>query len=506
METDSKDTKPSSEEDVEMKTQEVAPQVEPSEEDIAKAEELKAEGNEFFKAGKYHDAQQKYSDAVAVGLTGRKQAIYYTNMAFSNIRLENLGLAIMEATNAIKQDKTFFKAYYRRGCAYFLMDKVNEAAKDFKQLCKLCPKDKDARGKYNMAVKEKNSRLFALSIAVEEVKIELSPDDFREDPKYTGPKLEKIEDVTTEWCDELMKFQRDGGQIHSKYLAMLLNWIRDMCAKMDSMVSHELGDDEEITVCGDTHGQYFDLIHIFDINGNPSETNQYLFNGDFVDRGSWSCEVMIAFIAWKIALPNHFHFTRGNHEAKSMNKMYGFEGEITKKFSKVFYEFCGDFFNWIPIAYCLNKDVLVLHGGLFADEGVTLEDIRKVDRHREPPEKGIMCDALWSDPCEMDGKHPSKRGVGIMFGPDVSQKFMEENSLKYLVRSHEAKQNGYEIQKGGKVITIFSAPNYCDQMGNKGAYIKFKGSEMEPKFTTFDAVKHPDIKPMAYASSFNQFQ
>jgi len=146
-----------------------------------------------------------------------------------------------------------------------------------------------------------------------------------------------------------------------------------------------------------------------------------------------------------------------------------------------------------------------MHGGLFSKDGVKIDDIRKINRFWEPGEEGIMCEALWSDPCDMDGWHPSKWGVGIMFGPDVSAKFCEENGLKYVIWSHEVKNEGYEFQRGGKVITIFSAPNYCDQMGNKGAFIRFKGSEMEPKFTTFTHVEHPAVKPMMYASPWANY-
>jgi serine/threonine-protein phosphatase 5 len=219
---------------------------------------------------------------------------------------------------------------------------------------------------------------------------------------------------------------------------------------------------EEFTVCGDVHGQYYDLLNIFALNGNPSTSNPYLFNGDFVDRGSFSVEVVVALMCWKVALPNHMHMSRGNHESRNMNKMYGFEGEVSKKYSPKFYDFFCDLFCQLPIAHCINSSVLVLHGGLFSKDGVTLDAIRKVNRNREPGDEGIMCECLWSDPCDMDGRHPSKRGVGVMFGPDVAAKFCEENSLKYVVRSHEVKPQGYEIQRGGKVITVFSAPNYCD--------------------------------------------
>lgn len=146
---------------------------------------------------------------------------------------------------------------------------------------------------------------------------------------------------------------------------------------------------------------------------------------------------------------------------------------------------------------------MVTHGGLFAQDGVTLEDIKKVNRFREPPDSGIMCDMLWADPVKENGRHPSKRGISIGFGPDIAKRFLDENKLGFnfffffilldsfldiLVRSHEMKMDGYEIEAEGRVITIFSAPNYCDQMKNKGAFIRFKGKEMKPKITTFDWV------------------
>jgi serine/threonine-protein phosphatase 5 len=102
-----------------------------------------------------------------------------------------------------------------------------------------------------------------------------------------------------------------------------------------------------------------------------------------------------------------------------------------------------------------------------------------------------MCECLWSDPCNENGRHVSKRGVGLAFGPDVAEKFLRTNGLKYLIRSHEVKDEGYEYQKGQRVITIFSAPNYCDTMGNKGSYITMKGSTMEPTFHKYTAVVSP---------------
>lgn len=161
-------------------------------------------------------------------------------------------------------------------------------------------------------------------------------------------------------------------------------------------------------------------MHIFELNGHPSEINPYLFNGDFVDWGSWSVECILTLLMWKVALPKSMYLSWGNHESRNMNKMYGFEGEVTKKYSVKFYNFFSDLFNKLPIAYLINQKVLVLHGGLFSKDGVKLDDIRKVNRFWEPGDQGILCEALWSDPTDLDGWHPSKWGIALMFGPDVS--------------------------------------------------------------------------------------
>jgi len=301
----------------------------------------------------------------------------------------------------------------------------------------------------------------------------------------------------------LMEWMKNQKVLHKKYLWILLQRIRDILKALPSLVDIDIPEGKEITVCGDTHGQFYDLLNIFTLNKNPSASNPYLFNGDFVDRGSFSVEVIVCLLAWKAADPSCMHLTRGNHEAKSMNKLYGFEGEVTHKYDVRTYDIFCDVFNYLPLAFVLKNNVMVCHGGLFSQDGVKLEDIRKIDRHREPPDNGLMCELLWSDPHPQNGRHPSKRGVGIGFGPDISHKFLDDNKLSLLVRSHEMKPNGYEEEASGRVITIFSAPNYCDQMGNKGAYIRFNGSDMKPKYTTFPAVEHPKIPVMAYAKNFS---
>lgn len=181
--------------------------------------------------------------------------------------------------------------------------------------------------------------------------------------------------------------------------------------------------------------------------------------------------------------------------------MYGFEGEVKAKYTSDMADLFTEVYNWLPLCHLINEKVLVMHGGLFERDDVKLEELRTIDRNRQPGEEGLMCELLWSDPQPQPGRSPSKRGSGIHFGPDVTKEFCKSNDLEYIIRSHEVKPEGYEVMHDGKCITVFSAPNYCDQMGNKGAFITM-GPDLKPNFTSYDAVPHPDVEPMAYANSF----
>lgn len=346
--------------------------------------------------------------------------------------------------------------------------------------------------------------------------------------------------ITIEFVKAMMERFRSQKLIHRKYVLQILLHVNKMLRNLPSLVDIPLSEDEGsdggegegkgggaasavvsrangkntggngkpaskcITVCGDTHGQFWDLLNIFELNGLPSPSNPYLFNGDFVDRGSFSFEVVMTLLAFKALYPTGMYLSRGNHETKGMNKIYGFEGEVKAKYDDTVMTIFSEVFCALPLAAVINNKVLVVHGGLFTKEGVTLNDIRGISRFHEPPDSGLMSDILWSDPQPFPGRGPSKRGVGLSFGPDITKRFLENNGLDLLVRSHEVKDEGYLVEHDGKCITVFSAPNYCDQMGNKGAFIRFK-ADCKPSFTKFDAVPHPPIKPMAYATNMQMF-
>ena len=156
---------------------------------------------------------------------------------------------------------------------------------------------------------------------------------------------------------------------------MIINKATELFEMEKNCVNIEIDELEHITVCGDDNGQYYDLCNIFVINGMPSEENPYLFNGDFVDRGSFSVEVIICLLAWKICLPQHFFMSRGNHEAKQLTKMYGFEGEMKMKYDLTTYNLCAQMFCFLPLCHTINKKIFVTHGGVFSKDDVTIADI-----------------------------------------------------------------------------------------------------------------------------------
>ncbi|XP_073122365.1 serine/threonine-protein phosphatase 5 isoform X2 [Henckelia pumila] len=469
----------------------------------SQAEELKTLANEAFKARKYSQAIDLYTQAIEVS---SDNAVYWANRAFAHTKLEEYGSAIQDATKAIEIDSRYSKGYYRRGAAYLAMGKFKDALKDFQQVKKICPNDPDATKKLKECEKAVMKLKFEDAISVPQSERHSVADsiDYHTidvESQYTGARIEG-DVVTLEFVKKMMDDFKNQKCLHKRYAYQIVLQLRETLRALPSLVDINVPDGKHFTVCGDVHGQFYDLMNIFELNGLPSEDNPYLFNGDFVDRGSFSVEVILTLFAFKCMSPSAMYLSRGNHESKSMNKIYGFEGEVKSKLSDKFVELFAEVFCCLPLAHVINKKVFVVHGGLFSVDGVKLSEIRAIDRFCEPPEEGLMCELLWSDPQPQLGRGPSKRGVGLSFGADVTKRFLQDNNLDLVVRSHEVKDEGYEIEHDGKLITVFSAPNYCDQMGNKGAFIRFEAPDLKPNIVSFSAVPHPDVKPMAYANNF----
>lgn len=341
----------------------------------------------------------------------------------------------------------------------------------------------------------------------------LDIDSIAVEADYDGVKLGN--EMTQEFIDDMTERFKNGKNLPKKYVYQIILAVKKLVYDEPTMVEVEIPEDVKLTVCGDTHGQYFDLMELFRLNGTPGDKHWYLFNGDFVDRGSWSCEIALLLYANKWLRPKNFFLNRGNHETDDMNKVYGFEGECKAKYNERIFKLFSESFSALPLATLIGEKYFVLHGGLFSDDNVTLDDIRKLDRHRQkqPGQAGLMMEMLWTDPQTEPGRGPSKRGVGMQFGPDITKRFCEKNGLEAIIRSHEVRMEGYEEEHDGKCITgeylckrprlcrftnlksVFSAPKYCDMTENKGAYINI-GSNYKLDFHQFDAVPHPPIRPM----------
>ncbi|KAG7217598.1 hypothetical protein INR49_021284, partial [Caranx melampygus] len=419
------------------------------------AELLKEKANKYFKEKDYENAIKYYTEALELNPSN---AIYFSNRSLAYLRTECYGYALADATKALEIDKNYIKGYYRRATSNMALGKFKAALKDYETVVRVRPNDKDARMKYQECNKIVKQKAFERAIASDEIKKSvvdsLDIENMTIEDDYVGPKLEDGK-VTLKFMNEMMDWFKDQKKLHRKCAYQILVQVKDVLSKLPSLV--------EITL-------------------------KELFNGDFVDRGSFSVEVILTLFGFKLLYPNNFHLLRGNHETDNMNQMYGFEGEVKAKYTAQMFQLFSE----------------VMHGGLFSEDGVTLEDLRKIDRNRQPPDSGPMCDLLWSDPQPQNGRSISKRGVSCQFGPDVTERFLDQNKLDFIVRSHEVKAEGYEVTHSGKCITVFSAPNYCDQMGNKGAYIHLRASDLKPEFHQFTAVPHPNVKPMAYANTLMQ--
>ena len=198
---------------------------------------------------------------------------------------------------------------------------------------------------------------------------------------YEGPRIGKNEGDSPAWIEGLQTYLvAKQGRLHRKFLYRLLCMSEDWYRRANSLlVEVDLPPEAVINICGDIHGQLFDLIKILKLQGPPSATNYYLFNGDIVDKGPHSIECLILLLAYKLAYPRWVFINRGNHESALVNIRHGFQKELLQKYPQdiFLFEFIGEIFKWIPVAHVISSKVMVVHGGLPQDNNLTLEDIRR---------------------------------------------------------------------------------------------------------------------------------
>ncbi|XP_057822019.2 serine/threonine-protein phosphatase PP1 [Cryptomeria japonica] len=223
-----------------------------------------------------------------------------------------------------------------------------------------------------------------------------------------------------------------------------------------------------LKICGDIHGQYSDLLRLFNYGGFPPDEN-YLFLGDYVDRGKQSLETICLLLAYKVKYPENLFLLRGNHECASINRVYGFYDECKRRFNVRLWKIFTDCFNCLPVAALIDDKILCMHGGL-SPELTSLDQIEDILRPTDVPDMGLLCDLLWADPDEnIEGWGENDRGVSYTFGPDVVSEFLRKHDLDLICRAHQVVEDGYQFFANRQLVTIFSAPNYCGEFDNAGA-------------------------------------
>ncbi|GAB4813685.1 hypothetical protein N2152v2_000731 [Parachlorella kessleri] len=254
-----------------------------------------------------------------------------------------------------------------------------------------------------------------------------------------------------------------------------------------------------IKICGDIHGQYSDLLRLFEYGGFPPEAN-YLFLGDYVDRGKQSLETICLLLAYKIKYPENFFLLRGNHECASINRIYGFYDECKRRYNIRLWKTFTDCFNCLPVAALIDEKILCMHGGL-SPELKSLEQIKRIPRPTDVPDTGLLCDLLWADPDkDVQGWGENDRGVSYTFGPDSVTEFLQKHDLDLVV------EDGYEFFAKRQLVTIFSAPNYCGEFDNAGAMMSvdetlmcsfqiLKPAEKKQKFMFAGMGQRPSTPP-----------
>eukprot|EP00003_Mantamonas_plastica_P000029 TRINITY_DN1001_c0_g2_i1.p1 TRINITY_DN1001_c0_g2~~TRINITY_DN1001_c0_g2_i1.p1 ORF type:complete len:380 (+),score=85.42 TRINITY_DN1001_c0_g2_i1:213-1352(+) len=250
-----------------------------------------------------------------------------------------------------------------------------------------------------------------------------------------------------------------------------------------------------IKICGDIHGQYYDLLRLFEYGGFPPEAN-YLFLGDYVDRGKQSLETICLLLAYKIKYPENFFILRGNHECASINRIYGFYDECKRRYNIKLWKTFTDCFNCLPIAAIIDEKIFCMHGGLSPDLN-SMEQIRRLMRPTDVPDTGLLCDLLWSDPeKDISGWGENERGVSFTFGSDVVTKFLQKHDLDLICRAHQVVEEGYEFFAKRQLVTLFSAPNYCGEFDNAGAMMSVDDTLM----CSFQILKPAERKKFSYSS------
>jgi len=225
--------------------------------------------------------------------------------------------------------------------------------------------------------------------------------------------------------------------------------------------------------------------------------------GDFVDRGYYSLETFTFLLVLKARYPDKVTLLRGNHETRQITQVYGFYDECMQKYgSPNAWKYCTQVFDWLGIAALVESRIFCVHGGL-SPQAQTLDKIRTIQRDIEVPHEGPLCDLMWSDPEEIEGWELSPRGGGWLFGSRPTEEFVQLNNLELVARAHQLVADGYKYMFDNRLVTVWSAPNYCYRCGNVASILSLDAN-LNREFKIFDAVPDEErvIPPRTTARYF----
>lgn len=285
------------------------------------------------------------------------------------------------------------------------------------------------------------------------------------------------------WIEELKK----GNCISESDLKKLCIHVKNLLMEESNVQSVK----SPVTICGDIHGQFYDLLELFKTGGDVPETN-YIFMGDFVDRGHNSVETFQLLLCLKARYPDCVTLLRGNHESRQITQVYGFYEECVRKYGNANpWKYCVEVFDYLNLAALIDDKVFCVHGGL-SPILRTIDQIQVLERLQEIPHQGAYCDLMWSDPEDIAGWAVSPRGAGYLFGYMATSEFLYFNDLELVCRAHQLVMEGYKYHFPQKnLVTVWSAPNYCYRCGNVASVLEFD-DHLNREFKIFHEVSEPE--------------
>ena len=284
--------------------------------------------------------------------------------------------------------------------------------------------------------------------------------------------------------DSWLSTVKSGGILPERDLRLLCEKIKEILIEESNVQPVSA----PVTICGDIHGQFHDLLELFEKGGQIPDT-RYVFMGDFVDRGYNSVETFQLLLCLKLKYPNCITLLRGNHETRGVTSVYGFYEETMRKYGNSNpWKYCTEVFDYLGIGAVIEGKIFCIHGGL-SPQIKTLDQIRLIDRRMEVPHEGPFSDLMWSDPEDIETWAVSPRGAGYLFGHRVTSEFNQINDLDLVARAHQLVMDGFKYWfKDSNLVTVWSAPNYCYRCGNVASILQIN-SDLTRSFELFHATK-----------------